>query len=160
MMAMSSGSPKIWLRIIGGAGSLFCFMVIYLFSNQDGSQSHELSNGVLDKIAEGMQLVFGKALNNIDTDYWIRKLAHFGIYFILGIFLTIFAMSFSGSFRIKLLSIILVGGLYAITDEIHQKFIPGRTASAKDVLIDSIGVLAGALITFAVIRLMKDQVKS
>ena len=34
-------------------------------------------------------------------------------------------------------------GLYAVTDEFHQGFVPGRTASVVDVLIDSAGALTG-----------------
>jgi VanZ family protein len=40
---------------------------------------------------------------------------------------------------------ICITALYAISDEFHQSFIPGRTSSARDVCID----LAGALIGIA-----------
>ncbi|MFN3741704.1 MAG: VanZ family protein [Anaerolineales bacterium] len=33
--------------------------------------------------------------------------------------------------------------LYAITDELHQSFVPGRHASVIDVLIDTIGIAVG-----------------
>ncbi len=33
--------------------------------------------------------------------------------------------------------------LYAITDEIHQLFVPGRGTEVTDVLIDGIGALIG-----------------
>ncbi len=33
--------------------------------------------------------------------------------------------------------------LYAISDELHQHFVPGRNGSAVDILIDTVGVLAG-----------------
>jgi VanZ family protein len=35
------------------------------------------------------------------------------------------------------------GFAYAITDEIHQSFVPGRQASAVDLLVDAVGLLAG-----------------
>jgi VanZ family protein len=37
----------------------------------------------------------------------------------------------------------LLAGLYAVSDEIHQGFIPGRTPSAVDVVIDAAGAAAG-----------------
>ena len=37
----------------------------------------------------------------------------------------------------------LFGCLYATSDEFHQKFSNGRTASSKDVCIDTLGVLFG-----------------
>jgi hypothetical protein len=40
----------------------------------------------------------------------------------------------------------LIGVLYAVSDEIHQTFVPGRAGQLRDVLIDSCGVLAGICI--------------
>ena len=42
--------------------------------------------------------------------------------------------------------------LYAISDEVHQYFVPGRAMMATDVLIDSIGAILGCLLFFAVKR--------
>jgi len=33
--------------------------------------------------------------------------------------------------------------LYAVTDEIHQLFVPGRSGELRDVMIDSIAALVG-----------------
>ena len=38
------------------------------------------------------------------------------------------------------------GTLYAVTDEIHQLFVPGRACAPLDMLIDSAGVAAGVII--------------
>jgi len=35
--------------------------------------------------------------------------------------------------------------LYAISDETHQIFVPGRSAQISDVLIDSVGAIVGIL---------------
>lgn len=35
------------------------------------------------------------------------------------------------------------GFAYAITDEIHQSFVPGRVASGIDLVVDAVGLLAG-----------------
>ncbi len=44
----------------------------------------------------------------------------------------------------------LLGGvfcvLFAVADEWHQSFVAGRVSDPKDVLIDSIGVIAGLII--------------
>jgi VanZ family protein len=38
------------------------------------------------------------------------------------------------------------GAAYAISDELHQHFVPGRVGSPLDVLIDSVGVAVGVLL--------------
>ena len=44
------------------------------------------------------------------------------------------------------------GTFYAITDEIHQYFVPGRFCDWKDVCIDSAGVALGCLICSLIVR--------
>ena len=41
---------------------------------------------------------------------------------------------------------ISIGTLYAITDEVHQAFVPYRTASSMDLVADFAGVLAAQLL--------------
>ena len=38
----------------------------------------------------------------------------------------------------------LIGGLYGVSDEFHQSFIPGRYPSVSDVIADTVGALIGA----------------
>jgi len=40
---------------------------------------------------------------------------------------------------------IALGSLYAVTDEVHQVFVPGRHGSPLDWGLDTAGVVAGAL---------------
>lgn len=68
-------------------------------------------------------------------DLALRKLAHVGEYAVLGALL-LRALSATGP-------ALVLGVMYAVTDEIHQHFVPGRTASALDVVIDAVGVLLG-----------------
>lgn len=42
--------------------------------------------------------------------------------------------------------VVLFAYLYAISDEIHQSFVPGRTARLRDTLIDLIGIFIGIFI--------------
>jgi VanZ family protein len=49
----------------------------------------------------------------------------------------------SANRRMLVLAIVL-SGLYAASDEFHQSFTPGRTPSAVDVGIDTIGAALGA----------------
>ena len=46
----------------------------------------------------------------------------------------------------------LAGTLYAVTDEIHQFYVPGRSCELRDIGIDSCGVLAGVLVVSLLMR--------
>jgi VanZ family protein len=49
--------------------------------------------------------------------------------------------------------------LYAVADELHQLFVPGRAASPVDVLIDTGGALLGILL-FALLRFLIRKKRS
>jgi VanZ family protein len=70
-------------------------------------------------------------------DTVLRKLAHTLEYAILG-FLLLRALG-------RELPAFLVAVGYAVTDEVHQHFVPGRHASPYDVLIDAFGALVGVV---------------
>jgi VanZ family protein len=44
---------------------------------------------------------------------------------------------------------LLISVAYGVSDEFHQSFVPGREASAYDVLTDAIGALAGTIACWA-----------
>jgi VanZ family protein len=44
------------------------------------------------------------------------------------------------------------GTVYAATDELHQSFVAGRNGSMFDVCLDSVGVLVGVAVVWAVSR--------
>jgi hypothetical protein len=68
-------------------------------------------------------------------DLVLRKIAHAGEYAILGALL----VRATG----KPIVALALGTLYAISDEIHQSFVPGRLGSPLDVAIDAVGVAIG-----------------
>jgi hypothetical protein len=69
---------------------------------------------------------------------------HFFIFFLLAFFLSIYFLRGKPSRINYIYIVILISLFYAITDEIHQFFVPGRHASIIDILIDFAGVLAGS----------------
>ncbi len=76
------------------------------------------------------------------------KLAHVGIYFILGILLH---LTFRNSEKALLrrypaIFAFAIGILYGISDEIHQSFVPGRTPSVIDVVANGIGLVLAQII--------------
>ena len=78
-------------------------------------------------------------------NFVLKKSAHFFSYALLAI---LFRRALYGRPGSDLTALILTL-LYAISDEFHQSFVPGRSPRATDVLID----LAGALTALAGLRL-------
>jgi VanZ family protein len=73
----------------------------------------------------------------------IRKCAHFTEYFILSLLiLRAIRAGRPGSRFAWALAAIAIVACYASLDELHQHFVPGRTAAVGDVLIDTSGGIA------------------
>ena len=71
-------------------------------------------------------------------DLVLRKLAHATEYAILGALLMRALQRWPAAFA--------AGVLYAVTDELHQTFVPGRAGRPLDVLIDAAGVAIGIVL--------------
>jgi len=46
----------------------------------------------------------------------------------------------------RILAVVVLGTLYGVSDEIHQYFVPPRTPDILDVVADSAGAFAGAIV--------------
>lgn len=136
------------------------FISIFNFSNQDGKASSGLSRKVARKIVDVFPYTKNlseKTKNKIveKTQPIIRKGAHLSIYTLVGIFIMSFISTYKIHLKYKFLISILVGLVYASSDEIHQSFIPGRTASIIDVGIDTAGVFLGIILVLIIISVYK-----
>lgn len=122
-------------------------IVIFYFSHQPVNESSELSEGISKPLVEKLESIIKIDIDERKFDYLIRKLAHFTEYMILGILMYLASCKNNIPKYSKVLWCILFCAFYAITDEIHQAFIPGRGPKVSDVLIDSFGSITGILIT-------------
>ena len=128
---------------------------IFIFSSQNGSDSSDVSSTVsrlfckllfsgFDEMTAEQQLLIVSGLN-----HFIRKAAHFTAYALLG----------AGSYAFFRFSGIRLGGAffpalifcaaYAVLDEIHQYFTPGRSFMISDMLLDTFGAAFGAVFAAA-----------
>ncbi len=135
-------------------------IVIFMFSNSPGDESGQTSREVgrlfcrifvsgFEEMAFDEQEELALLL-----DHPIRKLAHFTEYMILGALLAgIPTFKVKADYWKRGLIIWGIACLYAISDEVHQLFVPGRDGAVKDVLLDSSGALVGVLIGLVVVRI-------
>lgn len=73
-----------------------------------------------------------------DFPEWARVVAHFGEYALLaGLWLWALAPSLG---RQGVYVAVAISVAYAISDEIHQGFVPGRDSDPVDVLVDCAGI--------------------
>ena len=142
--------------------TLIIMLTIFLFSSQEASASQNVSNGfltglfslILPKFNELSLIEKEAILESFSTI--IRKFAHFGIYSALGFCLNGACYNdYKLSRRIRPIFVLSFGTVYAITDEIHQYFVPGRAMKVTDIFIDFCGVMFGAFILFALYFLTK-----
>lgn len=136
------------IRIILAILLLGTFYIIFGFSGQDGEESSGLSRKVTEFITDNIfHLSNEYQIQCIDQlEYIIRKLAHFSIYTVVGILLMGFVSTYEMEKIKKIYISIVVGIIYATSDEIHQAFIPDRSARLTDVIIDTMGIFLGIVI--------------
>ncbi len=92
----------------------------------------------------------------------IRKLGHFSEFLLLGSAVSLYFWHFEIKNFKKISFAFLCSTGYAITDEIHQIFVPGRACRILDVFIDACGSLVGifafCLVLWLVLRIMSKKV--
>ncbi len=127
----------------------FCFAIaIFIFSTIPGNEVHESYHDLetrVQTISPSASTTPLAAINPVTID-WL-KAAHGVGYFCLG-FSILYALS-SQSHWSPGISLILCC-FYSITDELHQMFIPGRSASSQDILLDTLSALIGVAIMLGV----------
>lgn len=126
-------------------------IIIFYFSNQQGEGSGNTSKTISKIIVRIIdiqkqytsqeQAVLVEIVEPV-----IRKLAHYTIYTIGGIIIVNCVYQFYNKEKRIIEVSAGIGILYAISDEIHQFVIPGRSGNIKDVIIDSLGILTGMAI--------------
>lgn len=145
--------------ILSWIAVLLWMLLIFTLSAQHALESSCLSHKFSEVIIEKVSMVIPLDIETSTTtdfvkcfNYIIRKSAHVSEYFILGA-LVMNAMKTSKVRRFKaFIFSVLLCILYAVSDEIHQLFVPGRGAQVMDVLIDSVGAIAGIRCIFLIKR--------
>lgn len=131
-------------KILSWAIVVLWMGLIFYLSHQPATASDQLSGSIVDVVLQ----TFERLLPFIHLDWpgfhhIVRKGAHLIAYLILGIFVLHALRQTKLLTWRRLMSALVICVCYAMSDEIHQLFIPGRSGEVKDVLIDSVGATIG-----------------
>jgi len=137
-----------WLSVIGWMSFIF------LLSMQEGDDSAQLSGGFVEFFSPFVQ-VFVPNMTLDTLHLFVRKLAHMTEFAVLAILLVnALRQHFNEKREIYILALI-IGSVYAITDEVHQLFVTSRVGSVVDVLFDTFGVIVGLVLFELVVQIFK-----
>ncbi|MFL0194280.1 VanZ family protein [Clostridium sp. WILCCON 0269] len=152
---------------------------IFYNSSENGTSSNKISNSILNsiinkyhKVKNVKKLIAQK--NNISSNSLsgannnkkinnspntnrmeklnliLRKNAHAFEYIVLAIITTVLLFSFNVKGKSAVIYIMFICLFYAVTDEFHQMFVPGRSSLVSDVLIDFSGSIIGIAVSYLI----------
>lgn len=149
-------------RTLGIIFTLSVMVFIFLMSAQNSQISSNTSGSIIVFIARLITPDFADLSTaqqaQIIASYQliVRKTAHFSIYLLLGLAASMFTFTLE---KIKRFYHYLISAavalLYAISDEIHQLYVPGRAGTLIDVLIDFSGTVTGLMLLALLLFLIK-----
>lgn len=90
----------------------------------------------------------------------VRKAAHVFLYFVLGVLLVCLVRTYELSWFRVISCSTGAAFVYAITDELHQLLVGGRSGQASDVLLDTVAAFVGAWVMFGCWKLAKSCIKN
>lgn len=145
--------------------SVIIMVIIFLFSSKPAIESSKDSMGITEFVLDVYETLWNRDIIGEKRDevskileVIVRKTAHFMEYAVLGKAFSYALWKQKMAKGKKILLALMFTILYAITDEVHQLFVPGRSGRVLDVLIDSMGAIVGVTV-FAILigRTMKSS---
>lgn len=150
---------------------------IFYMSAQPGDVSGDISGTVSHLFMKVWNGIFFQGWSEAEVlhmaevwDYPIRKLAHmteFGIlamlvYWVLGNYKVFLQDADTGIGKwipahTRYIATWIFAVIYAVTDEIHQLFVPDRSGNAFDVCVDATGALLGLLVVWCFLRIVEAR---
>lgn len=151
-------------RIISVILLLSWMILIFSLSAENAKTSSKTSGSIVNVIisivipdyetlSENEQLQIRE-----NFQFVIRKTAHFTIYGVLGVLAFLSIVTYKKiPFCYRLISPAAFCLLYSISDEVHQRFIPGRSGEIRDVFIDFCGSLLGIAVVSLILKFSKSK---
>ncbi len=127
---------------------MFWMACIFMLSGKLGAKSGILSGTTIADVREYLP-----SLSDQIATLLVRKSAHIFMYAVLGILIANLLRDYKLRNKAVLAYGLLIAGVYASFDEIHQFFVGGRSSSPRDVLIDITGAAIGIGVYFLIRKL-------
>lgn len=136
-------NQKYWAPLWAVALVLCTTWALFFFSGQSGPESNAVSSGFTEMILSVLHIELTTA--QLSTFHVVvRKMAHFGLFFLLGVGLM--ALFYKFGLKRGIPMAVALSVVVAAANEYHQLLGGTRTASIKDVCLDSAGAIVGCLI--------------
>lgn len=146
------------VRIVINWGLVLVWMTIIFCLSHESSLDSSIRSGVVVNFL--LSLGFEKGMADFLSTI-VRKSAHMMLYLVLEIlnYRAWRSLQKKPSLAMIIASVFTV--LFAISDEIHQTFVPGRSGEIGDVIIDVFGIIIGAtLIKIFSLLNVKSKIKT
>ncbi|WP_405342396.1 VanZ family protein [Ruminococcus sp.] len=141
-------------RVILTVLTVAAVAAIFYNSSQSAVESTERSSPLTDwinGILAGFPIPFSV------TENFIRKLAHFTEYAILGTMLSVTYYLYLLKIKTALIATLITGAAVAVIDEVIQLFPAGRSCQISDMLLDCCGVAFASAIVMLIIRAVENK---
>lgn len=139
---------------------------VFLFSAQNGEKSLETSSTFIETVESIVTGNQDKEPSQEEHEHYsdqfqnfVRKNAHYILYCVGGFILSTFFYSLFSSYNRIMFCSFVTGSIYAFLDELHQKFVPGRTSRLTDVGIDTLGIATGIILFVFIIEIVRKKKK-
>ena len=153
-----------FFRVFSALMLILWMYLIFSLSAETAAESSQTSGGIIQAIIK----IFYADFENISLSHQqniisalqfiVRKTAHFCIYAVLGL------LSFLCFVTYKRPSLVIRSSIssfvclaYAISDEVHQHFIAGRSGEIRNVLIDFCGSLIAIIFLYLITRMIANK---
>lgn len=148
-------------RLATGALMIGWMVIIFCFSAQPAPESAEVSMTVSYRVVSAVDRAFSLDMDEGERiawaeriDYPVRKAAHMTEYAILCILAFACVSGYAGG-TLAGVAPFAIASIYAVTDEIHQSYVPGRACLFSDVFVDMAGASIGLLVVWAALRVAR-----
>lgn len=137
-------------------------ILIFSLSAQDAASSKETSGKVTEKVISVVYPEFSEYDSEKQDEiihsvsFYTRKFAHFTMFAVLGFFAFLSVVTYKKPiFSLKVLVSAAFCIFYAISDELHQVFVSGRSGEIRDVIIDILGSILAVGLTALIFKFSK-----